>query len=72
MLVSRQEYLAGKKGRKTSFVLSNGDYGPPMQRLQHLQQDIEDASELEQAVGTATGFREYVEIREELQKDGKL
>ena len=72
MLMSRPKYLASEKGRKTSFVLSIRDYGPLIQRLQDMQQDIEDALELEQAVETATGFREYAEIREELRTEGTL
>lgn len=72
MLMSRPKYLASEKGRKTSFVLSISDYGPLIQRLQDMQQDIEDALELEQAVETATGFREYAEIREELRTEGTL
>jgi len=58
MLMSGPKYLASKKGRKTSFVLSMSDYGPLIQRLQDMQQDIEDGLELEQAVETATGFGE--------------
>ncbi len=72
MLMSRPKYLASEKGRKTSFVLSISDYGPLIQRLQDMQQDIEDALELEQAVETATGYREYAEIREELRTEGTL
>lgn len=72
MLMSRPRYLASEKGRKTSFVLSISDYGPLIQRLQDMQQDIEDALELEQAVETTTGFREYAAIREELRTEGTL
>jgi len=72
MFMSRPKSVASEKGRKASFVLSISDYGPLIQRLQEMHQEIEDALELEQAVETATGFREYAEIREELQRDGKL
>ena len=72
MFMSKPKYLANAKGRKTSFVLSISDYGPLIQRLKDMHQEIEDALELDQAVETATGFREYAEIREELQRDGKL
>lgn len=51
MLMSRPKYLASEKGRKTSFVLSIRDYGPLIQRLQDMQQGIEDGLELEQRVG---------------------
>ena len=72
MLAIRPKYLVYEKGRKTGATLSMKDYRPLMQRLQDIRQDIEDALELEQAVETATGFREYSEIRAEIQKDGKL
>ena len=72
MLMSRPKYLANEKRRRASFVLSIDDYGPLLQRLQDMHQDIEDALELDYAVETATGFRDYAEIREELQRDGKL
>ncbi len=72
MLNIKPKYLVNEKGRKTAAVLTMKDYRPLMQRLQDLCQDYEDALELEQAVETATDFREYAEIRVELQKDGKL
>ena len=68
MLNIRPKYLVNEKGRKTAAVLSMKDYRALMQRLQ----DLEDALELDEAVETATGFREYPEIRTELQSEGKL
>ena len=68
MLNIRPKYLVNEKGRKTAAVLSMKEYHALMQRLQ----DLEDALELDEAVEAATGFREYAEIRAELQKDGKL
>ena len=44
------------------------DYRALMQRLQ----DLEDALDLDRTVETATSFREYAEIRAELEKEGKL
>ena len=38
-----------------------------MQRLE----DLEDALDLDQAVETATDFRDYNKIRAELQREGK-
>lgn len=64
----RPKYLVNEKGRKTAAVLSMKDYRALMQRLQ----DLEDALELDEAVETATDFREYTEIRAELQNEGKL
>lgn len=68
MLNIRPKYLVNEKGRKTAAVLSMKEYCALMQRLQ----DLEDALELDEAVDTATGFREYTEIRTELQNEGKL
>ena len=68
MLNIRPKYLVNEKGRKTAAVLSMKEYRALMQRLQ----DLEDALELDEAVETATDFREYTEIRTELQSEGKL
>lgn len=64
----KPKYLVNEKGRKTAAVLKMKEYRALMQRLQ----DLEDALELDEAVETATGFREYAEIRTELQSEGKL
>ena len=68
MLNINPKYLVNEKGRKTAAVLSMKDYRSLMQRLE----DLEDALDLDEAVDTATGFREYTEIRAELRKEGKL
>ncbi len=59
MLNIKPKYLVNEKGRKTAAVLSMKEYRALMQRLQ----DLEDALELDEAVDTAAGFREYAEIR---------
>jgi len=64
----KPKYLVNEKGRKTAAVLSMKDYRLLLQRLE----DLEDALDLDEAVETATDFREYSEIRAELQKEGKL
>ena len=68
MLNINPKYLVNEKGRKTAAVLSMKDYRSLMQRLE----DLEDALDLDEAVETATGFREYTEIRAELRREGKL
>lgn len=68
MLNIKPKYLVNEMGRRTAAVLSMKEYRALMQRLQ----DLEDALELEEAVEKATGFREYAEIRTELQHGGKL
>ena len=67
MLDVKPKYLVNERGRKTSVVLSMKDYHRLLQRLE----DLEDALELDEAVETATGFRDYSEIRAELQREGK-
>ncbi len=62
MLNIKPKYVVDKKGRRTAVVLSIKDYRVLMQRLE----DLEDALDLDQAVETATGFREYSELRAEL------
>jgi len=68
MLNIKPQYLINEKGRKTAAVLSIKDYRSLMQRLE----DLEDTLDLDEAVETATGFREYTEIRTELQEKGSL
>ncbi len=72
MLTTRPKYLFSEKRRNPASVLTVKDYRPLLQRLQEIRQDYEDALELEQAIETATDFREYAEIRAELQSEGKL
>ena len=62
MLNIKPKYVVDEKGRKTAVLLSIKDYRALMQRLE----DLEDALDLDRAVETATGFREYSEIRAEL------
>lgn len=65
MLKIEPKYVVDEKGRETAVVLSIKDYRALMQRIE----DLEDALDLDQAVETAKGFREYSEIRAELQVD---
>ena len=62
MLNIKSKYVVDAKGRKTAVVLSIKDFRALMQWLE----DLEDALDLDRAVETATGFREYSEIRAEL------
>ena len=63
MLNVKPKYLVNEKGRKTAAVLSMKDYRCLMQRLE----DLEDALDLDRAVESAEGFREYAVIRESLE-----
>ena len=63
MLNIKPRYLVDDAGRKTGAVLSMKDYRALMRRLENL----EDTLELDRADETATGFRDYAEIRKDLQ-----
>ena len=58
MFSVKPKYLVNEKGRKTAAVLSMKEYRCLMQRLE----DLEDALDLDRAVETAEGFREYTAI----------
>ncbi len=65
MLDVKPKYLVNEEGRKTGVFLSMRDYRKLLQRLE----DLEDVLDLDEAVETATGFRDYNEIRAELQQE---
>ena len=62
MLNIKPRYLVDDAGRKTGAVLSMKDYRALMQRLE----DLEDTLELDRAVETAAGFRDYAEVRQDI------
>ncbi len=62
------QFVVDKKGRKKSVLLSLAQYKQLLQRLE----DLEDALALDEAVREAKGFRDYSEIRAELEKAGRL
>lgn len=62
------KYLIDENGAKTAVVLPLKEYKQLLRRLE----DLEDALDLDEATKNATGFRDYSEIRKELQKQGKL
>ena len=62
MLDIKPRYLVDDTGRNTGAVLSMKDYRALMRRLE----DLEDTLELDRAVETAAGFRDYAEIRKDL------
>jgi hypothetical protein len=64
----KPKYLVNEQGRKTAVVLSISDYRKLMQRLE----ELEDALDLDETVEAATGFRDYDEIRSELQQEGRI
>lgn len=64
MLSVKPKYLVDEQGKRTAVVLSMRDYRKLLQRLE----ELEDALDLDEAVESAKGFREYNEIRTELQE----
>jgi hypothetical protein len=68
MLNVKPKYLVDEQGKRTAVVLSMRDYHKLLQRLE----ELEDALDLDEAVEAAKGFRDYNEIRAELQKEGRI
>ena len=61
-------FVVDAKGQRRSVLLSMAEYGRLMQRLE----DLEDALALDEAVRSAQGFRDYSDVRGELQRAGRL
>jgi hypothetical protein len=57
-----------EKGRKRAVLLDVKEYSRLLARME----ELEDALDLDEATRTATGFRDYKDIREELVKEGRL
>ena len=68
MLTINPKYIIDDKGKKTAAVLTMKEYDFLIKCLE----DLEDILEMDSVVETATNFRDYQEIRSDLQKEGKL
>ena len=68
MLVINPKYIVDDKGEKTAAVLTMKEYDFLIKCLE----DLEDVLDMDSAVETATNFRDYQEIRSELEKEGRL
>ncbi len=68
MLTINPKYIIHDKEEKTAAVLTMKEYDFVIKCLE----DLEDILEMDSAVETATNFRDYQEIRSDLQKEGKL
>jgi PHD/YefM family antitoxin component YafN of YafNO toxin-antitoxin module len=66
--VNGARYLVDEKGRKRAVLLDVKEYSRLLARME----ELEDALDLDEATRTATGFRDYKDIREELVKEGRL
>jgi len=61
-------FVVDSRGRRRSVLLSMRDYEGLLQRLE----DLEDALALDEAVRGAESFRDYADVRQELQEAGRL
>jgi hypothetical protein len=68
MATSSVKYLVDKKGKKRAILLDIKEYQRLLQRLEAL----EDALDLDEAVASAKGFRDYRDIQKELRREGRL
>ena len=68
MLAINPKYIVDDKGEKTAAVLTMKEYDFLIKSLE----DLEDILDMDSVVETATDFRDYQEIRSELEKEGKL
>ncbi|MCI0440096.1 MAG: hypothetical protein L0177_13345 [Chloroflexi bacterium] len=68
MAKSKLQYVVDESGRKRAVVLGIKEYKELLSRIE----DLEDALELDEAIKNAEGFRDYREIRKELQEEDLL
>lgn len=68
MFTVNPRYIVDDKGEKTAAVLTMKEYDFLIKCLE----DLEDILEMDSAVETAKDFRDYQEIRSDLEKEGKL
>jgi PHD/YefM family antitoxin component YafN of YafNO toxin-antitoxin module len=66
--MAKARYLIDDKGNKKAVLLDIKEYQRFMKRLE----DLEDALSLDEAARSAQSFREYGEIRAELEQAGRL
>ena len=68
MATTETRYLVDKRGRKRAVVLGIREYARMVNRLE----ELEDALDLDEAVRTAGTFRDYQEVRKEMEAEGRL
>jgi PHD/YefM family antitoxin component YafN of YafNO toxin-antitoxin module len=64
----KERYVVDEHGHKTAVVLDLKEY----QEMLDWLETLEDTLDLDEAVRQARRFRDYREIRQELQKAGRL
>ena len=68
MATKTTRYLVDERGRKRAVLLDMKEYSRLLRRLE----ELEDTLALDEAVRTAAGFRDYRDVRNELQREGRL
>jgi PHD/YefM family antitoxin component YafN of YafNO toxin-antitoxin module len=61
-------YLVDERGRKRAVLLDMKEYSRLLRRLE----ELEDTLALDEAVRTASGFRDYRDVRSELRNEGRV
>ncbi|MBI4299144.1 MAG: hypothetical protein HY666_05220 [Chloroflexi bacterium] len=68
MATAKTRYLTDSSGRKKAVVIDLREYRGLVKRLE----ELEDALDLDEAVRTAKGFRDYQTIQKALRAKGNL
>jgi PHD/YefM family antitoxin component YafN of YafNO toxin-antitoxin module len=68
MATRATRYLVDERGRKRAVLLDMKEYSRLLRRLE----ELEDTLALDEAVRTASEFRDYGEVRSQLEHDGRL
>ena len=68
MARKRPQYLVDENGSKTGVLLGIKEYEDMVRRIE----ELEDAVDLDEAMRTGEVFRDYQEVRQELQSEGLL
>ena len=68
MATRTTRYLVDERGRKKAVLLDMKEYARLLSRLE----ELEDALALDEAARTASGFRDYGDVRNDLQREGRL
>lgn len=66
MATTGTKYLVDERGRKKAVLLDIKEYSRLVSRLE----ELEDTLDLDEAVRTASSFRDYREVREDLKREG--
>ena len=68
MATRMTRYLVDERGRRRAILLDMKEYSSLLRRLE----ELEDTLALDEAVRTASGFRDYRDVRNELQHEGRV